>query len=345
MSARGFLLGLGLLLVVSIAWGSMESRLTRHGRIVRSDDISFLPSTAPARQMSDARIERPWRPKEVRSFRATTELRQPIHIVAGDSGSLFVLDGGDGAVRKLSAGGTVLVRFKDPRAPRPSHFTIDDHDNLWVSDPNGQVVRFDRSGKPIDAWSPSVRILRLAATRDALFTMNAPLSNRLFALRAPTSEVRKQFGTFIEHQRQRTVVLVGHLLANADGGRIFYVPQYGGFITAYDDAGDEIYSVRTVDSPPLPRMETTAGGAVRLPPDLPVTVRSLTIGDGVLYLLTRQTPNWGPQKTFIDAYASETGAYLYSVLVPEPFITIAAAADGRMYSGREASLIQWSALP
>ncbi len=345
ISARRSVFGLASLLALSLAWGYVEPRLSGPGRVVKTVEAAFVPDAAPAIQRANRRIRKPWVPRRIESFEGSVEVRRPNRIVAGHDGALFVLDGGDGVVKKVSPAGRVLTRFSDKRAARPTDFGLDSQGNLWLSDPNAYVVQFDSSGKAIAAWPPSIRVIRLVPLPGALFVMVTPLSERLFALRGVDGDLRREWGVFLREQRERSVLLVGHLAGAFDERLVFYVPQYGGCIVAYGADGEALYNVATIEAPPLPAMEVTAGGAVRLPRELPAAVRSIAVAGRTLYVIARLTPNWGPEKTIVDAYDVTTGAYRYSVQPPERLNAIAADGEGHMYSATDLTLAKWSGLP
>ncbi|MGE3913433.1 MAG: PA14 domain-containing protein, partial [Chloroflexota bacterium] len=78
-------------------------------------------------------------------------LRQPTDVAVGPGGELFVVNGEDGGVLRLSADGTFLTRWTVLPADteRGAHIAVAPDGAIWVSEPDGRrLSRFTRQGAP-----------------------------------------------------------------------------------------------------------------------------------------------------------------------------------------------------
>ncbi|MCH9647897.1 MAG: hypothetical protein K0U98_06635 [Deltaproteobacteria bacterium] len=316
---RNFYLALASLIALGTVFGSMHQG---HQEIQRTLLLQPTPQSQTVRQ---------WSPMQFTEVDFATsdpawELSRGGSVDSGSASlgeSVFVLDWGQPAVRRLPSGGLLAATYLGPLAPggdltmpaidfavgssgeMAAIFALEPGMRLFR--PDGELDRF----VPVD--SKPLRVVLLGADRWATLTA---VGENLFALYDYEGTEIRKFGRLVDGPFQDRVLLDGCIAADGGGGFV-YASNYLGLLAAYTGEGELRYLVGTINgvSEELPTILQDSKGTRRLRPGTLRPLLAVHVNQGKIFLLSERE-NQRARKRILDIYRSDDGRYLESVRLP-----------------------------
>ena len=340
-------LGAGLLALIAI--GALAGYL--YDRDAGRAEVSVVPTELQGlgNDLQEWQLQpahtRLWRNIGVRLDRRIARgpeatLKLPVALRIDASGSLYVLDWGDKAVKKFSPGGMLLQTYGGHVGEGPGEFTnptdfdVDSTGGVWVCDPvNKNITVFGPSGNMLRTISPGPPPLRITHVGGAGYLlMSSTPDDRLFGWYAPNDRQRIRFGEVVEHQERFGVALDGKL--TGDGvGHFVYAAYRAGVIAMGDvERRPATLFLPTLDHRGMPRILTRESRDMRVAhvdPDAGYGARDVSLDGEDVHVLTGERP--APGTSAMDVYDFRSGRYRYSYRVDGTYI--AAKVRHRMFYG------------
>jgi hypothetical protein len=252
------------------------------------------------------------------------QLKAPVTLRIDASGSLYILDWSDKAIKKFSPGGMLLQTFGGHAGQGPGEFTnptdfdVDSTGGVWVCDPvNRNITVFGPSGNVLRTIRPGPSPLRITHVGGAGYLlMSSSPDDKLFAWYAPDDRQRVRFGEVVEHQERFGVALDGKLTGDG-GGHFVYAAYRAGVIAMGDvDRRPAMLFLPTLDHRGMPRILTRESRDMReahVDPDAGFGARDVSLDGDEVHVLSGERP--APGTSAMDVYDFHSGRYRYSYRV------------------------------
>jgi hypothetical protein len=280
----------------------------------------LLASATPSEQAQQVRV---WKSIEWDTLGSVHRKESgilPLDVAGSGVGDVVVLDAADYSLKRLRVPDLeVLSRTAiAPEAIRAVSVPVlgmtawEDH--VWISNPDGQVVRINLHSGAYRALPTST--YKIAHALDVLVLLLPPNRADVLATVQPNGHVIRGFGRFLEDQARVSIALDGAITVDRTRHRIFYSPAFGGFIASYDISGNRRFLVESIDPSPVPRLRKDGRGMYLIPQPRENRVMALAAFEDMLFALVHVPGIGSEQERVIDVYQGGTGAYLYSLRVP-----------------------------
>ena len=211
----------------------------------------------------------------------------------------------------------------------------------WVSTLEGELARFDREGRLVQAT---------AAPFGATALWPDPLTGGAFATRSPErfaflpepaesplvvaldagGQTRAGAGSLIIPQHSLLATLANAGYAAATGDTVFFAPLSRSEIVAFGPAGDTLWVSRATEVPPTPEPVITLAGGGQVRVDYQPLNLAMTLGpDGRLYVL--RAVDTAVERARVDVLEAGSGRVIWRADLGSPRATLAANRLGRVY--------------
>lgn len=298
--------------------------------------LGLLPATtlpATAAPPDDGRDGRQWADAQFSLiWQQGTEaddvvLYRPLIFEVGPDGDLYVLDAGDQSVSQFSPSGERVQVFGKGQGQGPAEFVnpmdlaVDATGKLWVVDAVASRISVFAQDGTLDSTIPLAgQYLRLGIHPDRTWfaLMRATPSARGFFEvrtrddRSPTPA----FGPLVEDPIENSMGIDGYMEASDE--LIVFAPLRGGRLHAFTWEGEPAYAVDAVEPKPYPKVLRTASGGSYPDPNAPYHALDISLRPASNEIQVTAVVNEGDRaKRALDVYALDTGAYRYSLPLPD----------------------------
>ena len=260
----------------------------------------------------------------------TDGVMQPSPVAFFVQDELMVLDARDLSLKHINELLKITFTYKLPseallKANYPPTDVTSDGNSIWICNPNGHVVRINvQSGRytvlPVKAY-------KLGVTDGHLVVMQPAGSEKMFKVIGQDGNTSVEFGTFYMNQTHTGIALDGRLAVDVHGENIYYAPNYNGFMASYDIHGRQRFLMHTIDKEPPPFITSTVTGFQATAQNTKSRIMYLTCYENDIWALVSVRKDRGIWENVLDVYNGESGAYRYSLHMPEPALAIAAKGN------------------
>lgn len=239
---------------------------------------------------------------------------------------LYIGDYSNMSFKRFTLDGNYVDQFGKGKGRGPGEFivgtdfTVSDDNFFYVIDiRKKELMKFDNSTTEyITSSTVDFDASRITSSAGNIIIQGLMQEN-IFKIMDEQGNLVREFGTIIDDQLINSLSLSGRIEAFNNNGEFIYVPRRASYIFFYDDNGDKLRTIHTIDRIAFERSNKSKVGDRRMvrAPQSKVQTEDIDIHDNKIYLsqLTIQEDSSLP-KSFLDVYELNTGKYLHSVKLP-----------------------------
>ena len=310
----------GLFVIASallLACGDPAPDVEEENGLVATND-SVYAQTAEERDYAREAVPAEW------AVDPHPELFNPGYVEA-DGNGVYVYDYGSMQLQVFDWSGAFIRLIGEGRGEGPGEIqwrgdVLVEDNRVWIADHRGRhVSAFSPEGAflsrfTVEEGEPS----RIASIEDDLVVSVQVITGGFEDVEAPLltvdteGETQQKFGAIMEAYEIESPQTIDEQLVSTSE-QIIRVPRHASYLFYYDKNGDHARTVRTIDELEFTEegeVESLNGGeAYRHPtPVSPIEYRNATVYGDTLAMHARKE-----ERSVVDYYAAETGAYLHSV--------------------------------
>lgn len=266
---------------------------------------------------------------------------------------LFLMDAASLAINKYSLASGALLKVIDAPEKRRTNKTsqgrlsVTSNDELWVRGvENRKMLRLDFEGDVLgNVKGPASGFVTQVNANNVVHT-TALNEDELFHVYSMEGDIEHSFGIMsssahVEGSKGHGLGFIGETVG--DGSNSFvYAGLFGGGLLSFDDQGNLAYFRESIDHNPFPgtipytsttgyNSETVDVAGVRTQ-QLPINIWNGIYYQNVLIL--------EEERMIVDAYAYETGEYLYSLPVRDKECGYIFITDDHIYANCKEGFVQ-----
>lgn len=336
-------LGFFYVFLTAIAIGLLFGFLDTVGRETQ-DTLRF--NKAPADQPTHERYWQEINFAKEYVFGAQDPFQSPYVVRVDATGNVYVLDHGDGSIRKFSETGRSLRRFGGDTSYRPMGFlnvsdiAVDALGSVWVLDKEARALTvFAASGEIQRELKFEERPSRLILG-DSVFVLAlmSPVAH-LFEVYTLDGTLVKRFGEVVEDQGKMFRGLEGWV-SGLSAGTFAYAPLYAGVLAKFTEQGELLYLVETIGTASTTVLDVDRRGIHRVARETLNSAFGVGVWGEKIYTVTNEEGSMRARDV-LDLYRSSDGQYEYSIRLPEPAI-FAYLHGHRLFTVGQSTVTQWA---
>lgn len=252
-------------------------------------------------------------------------------IMKNYNGMLYIADFSDMRIKRFTKHGEYIDYFGENIGRGPSDFLlIPDftvlEDTLYVIDTNALSIKLFNNVSRNHIRNIKLDYLgtRITELSGNLVTQSNLLPEQLFRIYDNQDSVSNVFGITTENEISNSLSFDGKVLTNATNNEIIYAPFYASYLFYFNEEGENVRTVRTIDRQGFPKSEHSSASVGAPNPD--IQLYGTAQNEGYLFLQyiraplkNSKNPLFTELHSYIDIYTISGERYIGSI--PLPYMT------------------------